>query len=60
MSRPVLVPLIAPDLPVVLWCRDRALSWTVLDPLFPLANKIIFNTRACGIRFRYSSSAAHA
>ncbi len=43
----VLVPLIAPDLPVVLWCRGpRAFLDRSLDPLFPLANKIIFNTRA--------------
>jgi len=43
----LLVPLIAPDLPVVLWCRGpRAFLDRSLDPLFPLANKIIFNTRA--------------
>ncbi|MDP9170222.1 MAG: glucose-6-phosphate dehydrogenase assembly protein OpcA [Acidobacteriota bacterium] len=50
----LLVPLIAPDLPVVLWCRGpRAFLDRSLDPLFPLANKIIFNTRAV----RHSSSA---
>lgn len=43
----LLVPLIAPDLPVVLWCRGpRAFLDRSLDPFFPLANKIIFNTRA--------------
>ena len=43
----LLVPLIAPDLPVVLWCRGpRAFLDRSLDPLFPLANKIVFNTRA--------------
>ncbi len=50
----LLVPLIAPDLPVVLWCRGpRAFLDRSLDPLFPLANKIIFNTRAV----RHASSA---
>jgi len=50
----LLVPLIAPDLPVVLWCRGpRAFLDRSLDPLFPLANKIIFNTRAV----RHPSSA---
>ncbi|MDP9115476.1 MAG: glucose-6-phosphate dehydrogenase assembly protein OpcA [Acidobacteriota bacterium] len=50
----LLVPLIAPDLPVVLWCRGpRAFLDRSLDPLFPLANKIIFNTRAA----RHPSSA---
>jgi len=49
-----MVPLIAPDLPVVLWCRGpRAFLDRSLDPLFPLANKIIFNTRAV----RHPSSA---
>src|SRR5262249_22735155 len=43
----LMVPLIAPDLPVVLWCRgSRAFLDRSLDPLFPLAGKIIFNTRA--------------
>jgi glucose-6-phosphate dehydrogenase assembly protein OpcA len=43
----LLVPLVAPDLPVVLWCRGpRAFLDRSLDPLFPLANKIIFNTTA--------------
>ncbi len=50
----LLLPLIAPDLPVVLWCRGpRAFLDRSLDPLFPLANKIIFNTRAV----RHASSA---
>jgi glucose-6-phosphate dehydrogenase assembly protein OpcA len=50
----LLVPLIAPDLPVVLWCRGpRAFLDRSLDPLFSLANKIIFNTRAV----RHASSA---
>ena len=50
----LLVPLMAPDLPVVLWCRGpRAFLDRSLDPLFPLANKIIFNTRAV----RHPSSA---
>ena len=41
----LLVPLIAPDLPVVLWCRGaRAFLDRSLDPLFPLAGKIIFDT----------------
>jgi glucose-6-phosphate dehydrogenase assembly protein OpcA len=41
----LLVPLIAPDLPVVLWCRgSRAFLDRSLDPLFPLAGKIIFDT----------------
>src|SRR5712691_9872068 len=41
----LLVPLIAPDLPVVLWCRGaRAFRDRSLDALFPLADKIIFDT----------------
>jgi glucose-6-phosphate dehydrogenase assembly protein OpcA len=49
-----IVPLIAPDLPAVLWCRGpRAFLDRSLDPLFPLANKIVFNTRAV----RHPSSA---
>jgi glucose-6-phosphate dehydrogenase assembly protein OpcA len=41
----LLVPLIAPDLPVVLWCRGaRAFLDRSLDPLLPLADKIIFDT----------------
>jgi len=41
----LLVPLIAPDLPVVLWCRGpRAFLDRSLDPLFPLAEKVIFDT----------------
>ncbi len=43
----LLVPLIAPDLPVVLWCRGpRAFLDRSLDPIFPLAGKIIFDTAA--------------
>lgn len=39
--------LIAPDLPVILWCRGpRAFLDRTLDPLFPMAHKIIFNTEA--------------
>ena len=50
----LLVPLIAADLPVVLWCRGpRAFLDRSLDPLFPLADKIVFNTRAV----RHPSSA---
>ncbi len=41
----LLVPLIAPDLPMVLWCRgSRAFLDRSLDPVFPLAGKIIFDT----------------
>jgi glucose-6-phosphate dehydrogenase assembly protein OpcA len=41
----LLVPLTAEDLPVVLWCRGpRAFLDRTLDPLFPLADKIIFDT----------------
>ena len=40
-----LVPLRVPDLPVVLWCRGaRALEPGRLDPLFPLADKVIFDS----------------
>jgi glucose-6-phosphate dehydrogenase assembly protein OpcA len=44
-----LVPLRVPDLPVVLWCRGtHALTSSAepgpLEPLFPLADKIIFDT----------------
>src|SRR5690349_17922512 len=40
-----LVPLRVPDLPVVLWCRGAAaLEPGPLDPLFPLADKIIFDS----------------
>jgi glucose-6-phosphate dehydrogenase assembly protein OpcA len=38
----LLLPLIVPDLPVVLWCRGpRFFSTRYFDPLFPLAGKII-------------------
>ena len=44
-----LVPLRVPDLPVVLWCRGTrvftaALEPGSLEPLFPLADKIIFDS----------------
>jgi|SRR5665213_635653 len=44
-----LVPLRVPDLPVVLWCRGAhvftaALEPGSLEPLFPLADKIIFDS----------------
>jgi len=44
-----LVPLRVPDLPVVLWCRGThvlasAAESGLLEPLFPLADKIIFDT----------------
>jgi len=43
----LLLPLIVPDLPVVLWCRGpRALVPGAFDPLFPLAEKIIFDSSA--------------
>ena len=38
----LLLPLIVPDLPVVLWCRGaRFFSTRYFDPLFPLADKIV-------------------
>ncbi|MEO5924971.1 MAG: glucose-6-phosphate dehydrogenase assembly protein OpcA [Bryobacteraceae bacterium] len=41
-----LVPLRVPDLPVVLWCRGSAASDTSgYHPLYPLADKIIFDTQ---------------
>lgn len=50
----LLVPLIAPDLPVMLWCRGpQAFRDRSLDPLFALADKIIFDTA----RVRHASSA---
>jgi len=44
-----LVPLRVPDLPVVLWCRGTQVLTSgaeqgPFDPLFPLADKIIFDT----------------
>ena len=40
-----LVPLRVPDLPVVLWCKGAAaLEPGPLEPLFPLADKIIFDS----------------
>jgi glucose-6-phosphate dehydrogenase assembly protein OpcA len=42
----LLVPLIAPDLPVTLWCRGRRpFLERSFDPLFALAGKIIFDSR---------------
>jgi glucose-6-phosphate dehydrogenase assembly protein OpcA len=42
-----LVPLRVPDLPVVLWCRGVAPSHeNELRPLYDVADKIIFDTRA--------------
>jgi glucose-6-phosphate dehydrogenase assembly protein OpcA len=39
-------PLLAPDLPVVLWCRGAAaLESGVCAPLYSLAHKIIFDSR---------------
>jgi glucose-6-phosphate dehydrogenase assembly protein OpcA len=41
----LLVPLLVPDLPVVLWCRGpRFFSSRYFDPLFPLAGKIIVDS----------------
>lgn len=41
----VLLPLIVPDLPVVLWARGpRFFSTRYFDPLFPLAQKIIVDS----------------
>jgi glucose-6-phosphate dehydrogenase assembly protein OpcA len=41
----VLVPLVVPDLPVVLWCRGpRFFSTRYFDPLFSLAHKIIVDS----------------
>jgi hypothetical protein len=41
-----LVPLRVPDLPVVLWCRGSAASEASgYHPLYPLADKIIFDTQ---------------
>jgi glucose-6-phosphate dehydrogenase assembly protein OpcA len=41
-----LVPLRVPDLPVVLWCRGTHVftAGLELEPLFPLADKIIFDS----------------
>src|SRR5438445_601569 len=40
-----LLPLIVPDLPVVLWCRGpRSISERTFDPLFQLAAKIVFDS----------------
>jgi glucose-6-phosphate dehydrogenase assembly protein OpcA len=41
----LLLPLIVPDLPVVLWCRGpRFFSTRYFDPLFPLARKTIVDS----------------
>ena len=41
-----LVPLRVPDLPVVLWCRGTSPSdASGYEPLYPLADKIIFDTQ---------------
>jgi glucose-6-phosphate dehydrogenase assembly protein OpcA len=41
----LLLPLIVPDLPVVLWARGpRFFTSRFFDPLFPLAGKIIVNS----------------
>ena len=41
----VLLPLIVPDLPVVMWARGpRFFTSRFFDPLFPLAGKIIVNS----------------
>ena len=41
-----LVPLRVPDLPVVLWCRGGAASESAgFHPLYPLADKIVFDTQ---------------
>ena len=43
----LLLPLIVPDLPVVLWCRGaRFFSTRYFDPLFPLAHKIVVDSVA--------------
>lgn len=45
VARTLLLPLIVPDLPVVLWCRgSRAFSPSAFDPLLPLSEKIIFDS----------------
>jgi glucose-6-phosphate dehydrogenase assembly protein OpcA len=42
----LLIPLLVPDLPVVLWCRGgRFFSSRYFDPLFPIAEKIIVDSR---------------
>jgi glucose-6-phosphate dehydrogenase assembly protein OpcA len=41
----LLIPLLVPDLPVVLWCRGgRFFSSRYFDPLFPVAQKIIVDS----------------
>ncbi len=43
----LMLPLIVPDLPVVLWCRgSRFFSTRYFDPLFPLAHKIVVDSEA--------------
>jgi glucose-6-phosphate dehydrogenase assembly protein OpcA len=42
----LLLPLIVPDLPVVLWCRgSRFFSTRYFDPLFPLVHKIVVDSQ---------------
>lgn len=41
-----LVPLLVPDLPVILWCRGaKGLDAAAYHALFPLASKLIFDSR---------------
>ncbi len=41
----LLVPLRAPDVPAVLWCRgESAFHLRAFDPLFPMADKIVFDS----------------
>jgi len=41
----LLIPLVVPDLPVVLWCHGgRFFSSRYFDPLFPIAQKIIVDS----------------
>jgi glucose-6-phosphate dehydrogenase assembly protein OpcA len=43
----LLVPLKVPDLPLVLWCRGpQAFQLRVFDSLFPVADKIVFDSSA--------------
>ncbi len=45
---PVLRGLAAPDLPLILWCRDwDALTLRALNRLLPLAAKVIVNSAGC-------------
>jgi len=43
----LLIPLVVPDLPVVLWCHGaRFFGSRYFDPLFPIAQKIIVDSRS--------------